>query len=91
MVVLRARAGSLHRPPSGIRLPSRPSRLRSEAEEPEITVSASESEVESEEVKLEDSQRFFRPCRWINRLFTRLRVSAEGAVADAKLCIIQNG
>ena len=79
-------------PPSGICLPSHPSRLRLEAEEQEVMVLASESEAESEEeVKVEDRRRFLRPRRWINRPLTHLRVLAEGAVADAKLCIIQNG
>ena len=30
---------------------------------------------------MEDSQIFFRPCRWINTPFTSLRVLTEGAVA----------
>ena len=34
--VSRVRAGSLHRPPSGIRLPLRPSRLCLEAEDQEV-------------------------------------------------------
>ena len=37
-----------------------------------------------EEVKVGDCRRFFRPCRWINLPCTRLRVSAEGAVAVAR-------
>ena len=36
-----------------------------------------------EEVKVEDCRRFFRPCRWINRPFTRLRVLEEGELAVA--------
>ena len=36
-----------------------------------------------EEVKVEDRWRLFRPCRWINLLFTRIRVSAERTVAVA--------
>ena len=43
-----------------------------------------ESELKSvseEEVKVEDRQRFFRPCRWINSPFTHLRGSVEGVVA----------
>ena len=80
---LRARAGSLHHTSSGISLPSCPSRLCLEAEEQEVMVSASEDEAAAleEEVKVEDRRRFFRPCRWINHPFIRLRVSAEGAVA----------
>ena len=78
------KAGSLHRPPSWIGLPSRPSRLRLEAEEREVIVLVSELEAAAEEeLKLKDSQRFFSPCRWINSPFTNLRVSAEGAVAVA--------
>ena len=82
MVTLRARAGSLHRPPSGIHIPSRLSHLRLEAEAREVTVLALESEAESEE-EVEDRRRFFRSCRWINRPFTCLGVLAEGAVAAA--------
>ena len=42
-------------------------------------VLASEEEAAlEEEVKVEDYWRFFRPCRWINRPFTYLRVSEEG-------------
>ena len=44
-------------------------------------VLASESEAESKdevevdlEVEMEDCQRFFRPCRWINLPFTCLRI-----------------
>ena len=67
MAAFRARAGSLHRPPSGILLPSHPSRLRLEAEEREVTVLVSAPEAASEEeVKLEDCRRLFRPCIWIN-------------------------
>ena len=63
----RARAGLLHRHPSGIRLPSCPSRICLEAEEREVTVSTPELEVApEEEVKVKDCRRFFRPCRWIN-------------------------
>ena len=58
----------------------------------EVTVLTSESEVVLEwVVEVENSQRFFRPYRWINHPFTCLRVLLEGAVADAKLRIIQNG
>ena len=32
---------------------------------------------------MEDLRRFFRPCRWINRPFRRLRVLTEEAVAVA--------
>ena len=43
-----------------------------------------ESEAASEEgVKVEDRRRYFRPCRWNNVPFMRLRVLAEGAVAVA--------
>ena len=88
----RAIAGSLHCPLSGIGIPSRPSNICLEAEEQEEMILTSESEVASEEeVKVEDCRRFFRPCRWINRPFTRLRGFMEGAVADAKSFIIQNG
>ena len=53
-----------------------------EAEEREVTVWELESEAASEEeVNVEDCRRFFRPCRWINRPFTRLSVSEEVAVA----------
>ena len=45
----RARAGWLHSPPSGIYLPSRPSRLRLEAEEREVKVLAPVLEAASEE------------------------------------------
>ena len=56
-----------------------------ETEEREVTVSALELEPAlEEEVKVEDLQRFFRPCRWINSPFTRLRVLAEAAVAVAE-------
>ena len=34
-----------------------------------------------EEVKVEDRCVFFRPFRWINLPFTRLRVLTEGGVA----------
>ena len=74
----RARARSLHRPLSGIRLPLRPSHIFSEAEEREVTVLASELEAASEEVEVEECQRFFSPCRWINSPFMFLRVSVEG-------------
>ena len=87
-VASRAGAGSLHRLPLGIRLPSRPRCLRLEAEEWEVTLSEleEESEAASEEevkVEVEDRCRFFRPCRCINFPFTRLRVSAKGGVAVA--------
>ena len=76
--------GSLHCPPSGIRLPSHPSRLRSEVEEQEVTVSTTESEKASEEeVKVEDLWIFFRSCIWINCPFSRLRVLVEGEVVVA--------
>ena len=82
MAATRERAGSLHRPPSGIRLPLRPSLLHSEAEEQEVTVLESEA-VSEEEVKVDNRQIFFRPCRWINFPFARLMVLAEGEVAVA--------
>ena len=34
---------------------------------------------------MEDNRRLFRPCRWINYPFTRLRVLVEGEVAVADL------
>ena len=65
-------------------IPSRPSSLHSEMEEREVTVWVSELEAASdEEVNVEDRWRFFRPCRWINCPFTRLRVLEEGVVAVA--------
>ena len=78
MAELRLRVGSLHCPLSGIRLPLRPICLSLDAEEREVTVLAL-----YEEVEVEGRQRFFRPCRWINRPFTHLRVSAEGALEVA--------
>ena len=45
---------------------------------------ALESEAASEEeMKVKDCWRLFRPCRWINCSFTRIRVLAEGAVGVA--------
>ena len=78
MAESRLRVGSLHCPLSGIRLPLRPICLSLDAEEREVTVLAL-----YEEVEVEGRQRFFRPCRWINRPFTHLRVSAEGETAVA--------
>ena len=81
---LRVRVGSLHFPPSGTRLPLRPSCFRLEAEEREVTVLASELEAAAEEeVKVEDHWILFRPCRWINCPFTRLRVLTKGVEAVA--------
>ena len=34
-------------------------------------------------MEVEDCWRFSRPCIWINRPFTRIRVSANGALAVA--------
>ena len=82
MAASRERVGSLQNPLSEIHLPSCPTRLRSEAEEPEVTVLASESEAAlEEEVKVDDRWRFFRPCRWINLPFMRLSVLVEEVVA----------
>ena len=47
-----------------------------EVEEQEVTVLASE-----EEVEVEDRRIFFRPCRWINCPFMCIRVLAGGTVA----------
>ena len=80
MVESRARLGSLHRPPSGICLRSRFSYFRLEAEERELTVSASDPE---EEMKVENHKILFSPCIWINFPFTRLGVLAEGSLAAA--------
>ena len=33
---------------------------------------------------MESHQRFFRPCRWINQPFRRLRVLVEGALEVAE-------
>ena len=35
-------------------------------------------------MKVESHQRFFRPCRWINQPFRRLRVLVEGALEVAE-------
>ena len=73
----RARLGSFHCPPLGIRLPLRLRSLRLEAEAREVMVLASELEAASEEdveVEVEFCQRFFSTCRCINRTLTYLRV-----------------
>ena len=51
-------------------------------EEWEVTVLASEYYAALQE-EVEDCWRFFRPCIWINRYFTRLRVLVEGAAEVA--------
>ena len=77
----RARAGSLHCPPTWIRLSLRPSCLRFEAEEREVMGLSLKLEAASE--KVEDRQKFFRPCRWINHPFMGIMVLTEGTVAVA--------
>ena len=85
-----ARARSLYCPPSGIRLSSCLSSLRSKAKEREVTVLVSVSELvlesalaSEEEVEVEDCLIFFIPCRWINNPFTHIRVLVEGMLAVA--------
>ena len=85
--------GSLYCPLSGICLNLRPSRLRLEAEDWELTVleSGLESKLEAaaseEDVEVEDRRRFFRLCRCINSPFTCLRVLAEAALEAEDRCV----
>ena len=71
----------------------RPSRLRLEAEDWELTVleSGLESKLEAaaseEDVEVEDRRRFFRLCRCINSPFTCLRVLAEAALEAEDRCV----
>ena len=85
--------GSLYCPLSGICLNLRPSRIRLEAEDWELTVleSGLESKLEAaaseEDVEVEDRRRFFRLCRCINSPFTCLRVLAEAALEAEDRCV----
>ena len=82
---LRVRAGSLDRPLSGIRLPSRPSHFfgGGVAGSGGNGLASKEEAASGEEVKVEDRCRFFRPCIWINCPFTCLGVWSVGLVAVA--------